>query len=222
MPAGPSLNARLYRFARSGEMKSLALQFLTATAALMIAALVLMSFTLSGLKDSRRQSEAMQDTMLEVTTVEARMLDAEGALNGYAVTGSASYQKRVSDNNVIIVQALNKLKRSVKNDPRLLQIYTATLEMNRQRMAILAGIDTPDRRAEIGARVLSAKPLSDRIRGNIWAILESQRATQRVNNSHMIQEARRSYWVAAGIVGLTFLFGALCLVLSMAASGRQR
>lgn len=216
------MNARLYRFASSGEMRNLALQFLTATAALMIAALVLMSFTLSGLKDSRRQSEAMQDTMLEVTTVETRMLDAEGALNGYAVTGSPSYQERVTNNDKLIVLALNKLKRSVKNDPILLRIYTETLELNRQRMAILAGIDTPERRDEIGARVLSAKPLSDRIRGNIWTILETQRANQRLNNSHMIQEARRSYWVAAGIVGLTFLFGALCLVLSMAASGKGR
>lgn len=222
MPAGSSLSARLARFARGSEMRGLALQLLAATAALMIAALILMSFTLSSLMDSRRQSEAMQDTMLEVTTVEARMLDAEGALNGYAVTGSQSYRKRVADNNVIVVQALNKLKRSVKNNPRLLQTYAATLEMNRQRMAILAGMDTPEHRDEIGARVLSAKPLSDRIRGNIWSILETQRAKQRLNNSQMIQEARKSYWVAAGIVGLTFLFGALCLVLSMAATGKEQ
>lgn len=222
MPAGSSLSAHLARFARGGEMRGLALQLLAATAALMIAALILMSFTLSSLMDSRRQSEAMQDTMLEVTTVEARMLDAEGALNGYAVTGSPSYQERVTNNNIIIVQALNKLKRSVKSDPRLLQTYAATLEMNRQRMAILAGMDTPEHRGEIGARVLSAKPLSDSIRGNIWSILETQRARQRLNNSQMIQEARRSYWVAAGIVGLTFLFGALCLILSMAAGSKEQ
>jgi CHASE3 domain sensor protein len=222
MQAGPSLSAHLARFARGGEMRGLALQLLTATAALMIAALILMSFTLSSLMDSRRQSEAMQDTMLEVTTVEARMLDAEGALNGYAVTGSSSYQERVTNNNKLIVQALNKLRRSVQNDPPLLRTYTETLELNRQRMAILAGLDRPERRGDIGARVLSAKPLSDRIRGNIWSILETQRTEQRLNNSHMIKEARRSYWVAAGIVGLTFLFGALCLVLSMAASGRER
>lgn len=222
MRAGRSLSARLERFAHSGAVRSLAFQLLTATAALMIAALILMSFTLSSLKDSRRQSEAMQDTMLEVTTVETRMLDAEGALNGYAVTASPSYQERVTNNNRLIVLALNKLRRSVQNDPALLRTYTETLELNRQRMAILEGMDTPEHRSETGARVLSAKPLSDRIRGNIWSILESQRARQRLNNTHMIQEARRSYWVAAGIVGLTFLFGALCLVLAMAASGRER
>lgn len=222
MQDGPSFRARLHRFARGGELRSFALQLLMATAALMIAALILMSFTLSSLMDSRRQSEAMQDTMLEVTTVEARMLDAEGSLNGYAVTGSPSYRERVTNNIQLIVLALNKLRRSVQNDEKLLQVYTSTLELNRQRMAILAGLDTPERRNEIGARVLSAKPLSDRIRGNIWAILESQRATQRRNNSQMIHEARKSYWVAAGIVGLTFMFGALCLVLSMAATGKER
>ena len=197
-------------------MQSLGLQIVAATSVLMIAALILMSVTLTNLKNSRRDSEATQDTFLQVTTIESRLMDFDGALNGYVLSRNAWYLRRMKDDHNELHDALNKLKVSVQNDSLQLQRHNAIASLVGQRDRINAYLLDPAHQGEI-ARVTalqSARVVTDDIRGRIWQVLDRERSKRRISNTAMIAQAENSFRIAVGIVVLTFLFGAACLVLS--------
>lgn len=214
--------AELQRFARSPAMQSLGLQILAATSVLMIAALILMSVTLSNLKDSRRESEAAQDTLLQITTIESRLMDFDGTLNGYALSGNAWYLRRMKDDRNELHEALNKLRVSVQNDPLQVQRHKAIAALVDRRDQLNTYLLDPVHQGEI-ARVdvvKSARVVTDDIRGRLWAVLDRERIKRRNNNIAMIAQAEESFWIAVGIVFLTFLFGSVCLVVAAAPRSR--
>ncbi|MDE2494071.1 MAG: CHASE3 domain-containing protein [Alphaproteobacteria bacterium] len=217
MQATTILKARHPLLARLGALRGPRLQFLVVNGVFTVAALILMSFTLSSLSNSRREAETTEDTMLEVTTVETRMLDYEGAQYGYVLSGSTAFRDRIDADHRELTAAMAKLRYSVRNDPPQLKKFDTIVPLMHKRNALYAMLAKPEYRGEIGNSPAAryAKKISDDIRGNLWRILKAERAKRYLNSTGMITEAERSYWIAAGIVALAFLFGAFCLALPM-------
>jgi CHASE3 domain sensor protein len=216
MAPEPFGRTHLQRLFRSGLLRSLGVPLLAVTSALMIAALVLMGMTLSNLKDSRRQSEAAQDTLLELTTIESRLMDFDGALSGYALSGIPWYQMRMKDDHSELQAALAKLGHSLRNDPEQLRRYKSIVTQIAKRDAYNAYLTKPEHRGEIARSetAQSARIVTDDIRGRLWEVLDSERTKRRLNQLALVGEAQNSFRIAVGIVLLTFVFAALCLLLS--------
>jgi CHASE3 domain sensor protein len=219
MQAITSLKTPLHLFARSGGIHGLRLQLVAVTVVLMVAALILMSFTLSSLKNSRMEAEITEDTMLEITTIETRMLDYEGAQYGYALSGSGIFRYRIDASYRQLNAAMNKLRHSLQEDPQQLRKYDTIVPLMQKRNAQYDYLAKPEHRGEIGSSPVAyhAEKISDDIRASLWQILKAERDKRYLNNTMMIAEAEKSYWIASGIVILAFLFGALCLVLPVEA-----
>jgi CHASE3 domain sensor protein len=201
-------------------LQSLGVQLLTATAVLMVAALILMSVTLSNLTNSREEAEATTDTMLEITTIETRMMENDAAINGFALSGGPFYQLRMRNNFREIQMVLGKLRRSLQNEPDQLAKFKTIVTLVRERDGLNAYLS--HHREEIGrsATARSVRTVTDRIRATLWDILKFERDKRLANHTRMIADAHQSFWISVGIVFLTFIFGAGSLVLSSAAKGK--
>ena len=214
-----SLKTELVQFSRSGAWHSLGWQVLIATAVLIVAALILISVTLSNLEQSTKESNATQDTLLQITTVESRLIEFDGALNEYALIGNPSSQTRMKHDQADLHASLIQLKRSLRNDPLQLQRYDGLMSLIGKWDALVNYLGQPEHRGEIARSPvsLSAKMVTNRIRADLWVILDRERAKRQINNSTMISQTQSGFLFAVGIVLLTFVFGALCLVLSISA-----
>ena len=145
MLSGKYLWAEVQRFSRSDFMRALGLQLLAATSVLMIAALILMRVTLSNLEKSRVESESVQDTLLQITTIESRLMDFDGAWNNYRVTGNAWFLTRITDDTNDLHAALNLLKYSLRNDPLQMQRHKAIASLVKRRDALNVYLFDPTR-----------------------------------------------------------------------------
>lgn len=210
-----SFKAKLLRFARTGGSNALGLQIFSVTVVMMVAALMLMSVSLSNLRDSRHESEVTEDTMLEITTVESRMLDFEGAQYGLAMSGAAVFQKRAAADDRELHDALDKLKRSLANEPEQSKKLNAVIPLIQKRNEIYRSFATPGHQSQTGdtPQANYAKAISDRARGTLWQILKSERHKRFSDHTEMIDEAAKSYWIAIAIVLLAMVSGGFCLLL---------
>ena len=222
MSSGKYLLDEVQRFARSDFMRSLGLQLLTVTLVLMIAALLLMSVTLSKLQENRVESEAMQDTLLEITTIESRLMDFDGAWNGYVLSGNKWYLQRITDDRNELHGALNKLRFSLLKDSLQMERYQSISALVERRDALNTYLLDPDHTGKIAniEVVQAARILPDDIRGLLWQVLDRERMKRHVNDTGMIRRAQESFWIAVGIVCLTFFFGAICVGLSLTVRSR--
>jgi CHASE3 domain sensor protein len=205
--------------AMQGGLHSLAVQIFTGTAVLMIAALILMSFTLSSLKTSHLQAEAAEDTLLEITTIESRLLASEAALNGLVISGDARYAQRIAWGRKEIDIAMAKLARSVSQDGEMAAIYRDMAGLLARRQAAFDYLADPIHHGEV-ARIGSSTAAdaehrrTSALRGRLWDLLKLERAKRLAQHTDMIAEAARSIWIAVGIVVLAILSGALSLFLA--------
>lgn len=217
------MKTHLQKFARSGAVRSLGVQLLVVTSVLLLASVIMMSMTLSNLKDSRRQSEAMQDTLLEITTIESRLMDFDGALSGYALSGIPWYQIRMKDDHNELQGALAKLGHSLKDDPEQLRRYKSIVALVQKRDAYNDYLTKPEHRDEIARSetAQAARIVTDNIRGRLWEVLDRERTKRRLNQTALVEQAEQSFWIAIGIVFLTFVSAALTLLLSNLPRERQ-
>ncbi|GAA0577325.1 hypothetical protein GCM10008942_27740 [Rhizomicrobium electricum] len=197
-----------------GGLHSLAVQIFTATAVLMIGALVLMSFSVSGLRVSRLDAEATGNTLLEITTVESRLLDSDRLLKGEVIRPNPSFPARNACICGEIDAAMKKLGRSVAGDPAATQMYRVIadrLAVRQQRFRYLvAHLDEVDRSPVATAE----QNLTTELRVRLWVLLEHERHKRFVEHADMIREAERSLWIAVGIVALAIISGAASLYLA--------
>ncbi len=206
----------LQKLSRSGTLRSLGLQLLAVTSVLLIAALILMSMTVSKLQDSRRHSEATQDTLLEITTVESRLVDFDGALDGYTLSGIPWYRKRMTDDHNEMHAALDKLGRSLHHDHGQLRHYKAIVALVAERDALDTYLSKPENRSQIAKSETARKAriITDDIRKRLWEVLEAERIKRRASQTALVEQARDSFRIAVGIVLLTFLAAALSMLVS--------
>jgi hypothetical protein len=210
-------------FVDRGGLSSLAVQIFAITAALMIASLILMSFALSSLKASRMQSEVTENTLLEITTVEARLLDSDRMLNGYAIHGDAWYAVRAEKAKKQAKAAMEKLSRSVAGDAKLFGLYKTAAARLAERQAVYDYLFLPQHRDEVANTARSAAALSERnltedVRGKLWNILLAERAKRFAQHSYLIREAQKSFWIAVGVTVLSIFTGLVNLLLIRLAS----
>lgn len=218
-----SLREWLFRIASRGALHSLVEQTTIVTAALMVAALILMSFALSSLKDARSQSETTEDALLEITTVESRLLDTDRALNGGVLHDDPWFAERIAVSRSEMRIAMDKLGRSVGNDPALVRQYKTIAERLARREKLFDYLVEPAHRSEVANVAASAAARQERaftneLRDRLWDLLRAQRAKRYAQHTAMINEASKSFWIAAGIVFLAMLSGALSLFLARAAT----
>ena len=216
-----SLKTQLSRFSRSQAWHPMALQVLIGTGVLIVAALIMMSVTLSNIKRSWTESKATQDTLLQITTIESRLIEFDGALSTYALTGNPQYQVTMKIDNAEMRASLDQLNHSLQSDPLQRQRYNALLSLFRKRNALDTYLGGPEHRGEIARSPIaqSARIVGNRIRDRLWEILMKERAARQISDAAMISQTQSSFSFAVGIVLLTFVFGALCLLLSVSAKG---
>jgi CHASE3 domain sensor protein len=203
------------------DLHSLAVQIFIGTIALMVAALILMSFTLTGFENSRMQNEAAEDTLLEITTVDARLLDSDGVLAGYVISKDPWFARRIETNRSDFRAAMAKLRHSVGNDPELYQMYQGIAERLAARQeAFEYLVQHQDEVANVARSRLaqSERSLTDELRGRLWDLLHAERAKRSEQHSQMIWEAKKSFWIAVGIVVLSMIAGAISLALTRIAT----
>jgi CHASE3 domain sensor protein len=195
-------------------LHSLAVQIFTATAVLMIGALVLMSFSVSGLKLSRLDAEATGNTLLEITTVESRLLDSDRLLKGEVINPNPHFAERYAYLRSELAAAMKKLEHSVARDPQAVQMYRAIadrLAARQQRFEYLtAHLNEVDRSPVATAE----QHLTTELRVRLWVLLEHERHKRFVEHADMIRESERSLWIAVGIVALAIISGAASLYLA--------
>lgn len=202
-----SLRAHIEAFAASESARSLRQQFLIVAAAFLVATLMTMGGTLWSLKDSLRDSEAAENTMLEITTIELRLMEDQGAVNGFALTGDGWYQRKIGDDRRDLAVAMDRLKHSLQNNPAQSLRYAQIVPLVRSQDALIAYLRQPEHRvdADWRAKALSGQRLISVIRNRLWAILMEQRAKRYANHHKMIGEATSSFWLALGIVLISVL-----------------
>lgn len=219
-----SWQERAFGSAADGGLHSLAVQIFTGTAVLMIGALILMSFTLSSLKASRSQAEAAEDTLLEITTIESRLLASDGALNGLVLSGQPHFARQIATGRKNIAIAVAKLSRSVGTDPDMAALYRDVIALLTQRAAAFDYLVAhPDEVAHFDRSdaARAEHSLTDQARGRLWDLLKLERAKRLTQHTDMIAEAERSIWIAVGIVVLAILSGTLSLFLAGLGSKRS-
>jgi CHASE3 domain sensor protein len=206
-------------------LNSLAVEIFAITSVLMIAALILMSFSLSSLKASHVQSEATEDTLLEVTTVEARLLDTDRMLNGYAVSGEGWYLVRAEKAKKEMFKAMDKLGRSIRGDAKLVGEYKTVATTIAKRQAAYDYLFQPQHRGEIAnfarsTAALAERNLTDEVRHTLWDLLRAERAKRFARHVYMIHEAQKSFWIAVGVMVLSIVSGVINLLLMHYASAK--
>lgn len=225
-PERTSTGQWLLRFARGGGLHSLATQFYIVTAVLAFAALILMNFALSSLKASRIQSEATEDTLLEITTIEARLLESDRMLSAHAISGAPRFSRGFEQSERDIRSATNKLKRSIENDPALMEKFQVIADRLEKRQTVFKYLTQPQHLSEVAhlERSTTARAehdLTEEIRAKIWDLLRAERAKRFSQHTDMIHEANKNFLITVAIVILTLLSGAANLLLAYA-GGRDR
>jgi CHASE3 domain sensor protein len=203
------LNVHFRSFAASEGARSLRQQLLIVATALLIATLMIMGATLWNLKNTLRESEAAENTMLELTTVETRLVDIYGALNGYALTADAWFPQRIAGDRVDMRVAIGKLRRSLQDNPQQLKTYGEIVSLIRTQDALTDELRQHRSEALWSAKAQSAQQMIDGIRGKLWQILIAERAQRYASDQRMIGEAKDSFWLAIGIVVIS-VFTGLC------------
>jgi len=213
-----SLWMEVQQYARSEFMHALGLQLLAATSVLMIAALILMGVSLSNLKTSRVQGEALQDTLLEITTIETRLIDFDATWNNYRDTGNVWFMTRIAEDTDDLHGALTKLAQSLRNDPVQMQRHKDLAGLVAKRDVLNRSLYDPARHAGNAPSNLTreGRETTDAIRALLWDVLRSERQKRLTNTAAVIAQAQDSFRIAIGIVFLTFFFGGICLILSTA------
>jgi len=203
-------------FTRGSELKSLGMQILAVTAVLLLAALILMSVSLSRLAESRNEIRSAEDTILEITTTESRLMDFDGVLAAHAVSDDRWYVTRMRDDRVELDEALKKLGYSLQSDSVQMQRYRILVSLVRKHNGLEDQLSRPEHRQDIvrSQTARTARILTDQIRGALWEILNAQRVKRYASYADMIAEARKSFWIAVGVVVLAFLVGWVALSLA--------
>jgi len=219
MPAQASVRRRTFGIADHGALHSLAVQIFIGTAVLMVGALILMSFAFSSLKTSRVQSEAAEDRLLEITTVESRLLDTDRLLNGYVVSNDPWYLPRIEKDRSEFRAAMRLLGQGLRNDPVLFKKFKAVEDRLAKRQALYEYLALPEHKDEVAnaARSQAARQervLTDELRDKLWDLLRAERTKRNDEHTKMIQEAQKSFWIAVGIVALSILSGLVSLLLT--------
>lgn len=193
-------------FARSGDVGSLKQQLLIITAVLVFAALILMGSTVSNLQHSLRDSEATENTILEITTIESRLLDYSGNLVNLVDTGDSLFAARMENNRKDTDVAVRRLRYSLRNAPAELREFegVAILFRERDRLADLYRTQAATERPKTIRAVVRTGNI---IRVKLWKILLAERIKRFKSHGSMIAEARKSFWLSVGIVSFTFLIG---------------
>lgn len=207
----------LFGSAVGGGLHTIAVQIFIGTAVLMVAALILMSFTLSSLKSSRVGAEATEDTLLEITTIESRLIDSNFALNGYVISHDPWFARRIPSNRSDLGLAMKKLGHSVEHDPEMTAMYMALANRLATRQRVydyLVAHPGEVARVTQSAAAQSERRLTDELRGRLWHLLKIERTKRYAEHTAMIGKATRSLWIAVGVVGLAILSGMLSLFLA--------
>jgi hypothetical protein len=188
-------------------------------------ALILMSFTISRLKASLAAGEATESTLLEITSVDSRLLDSDGVLNGYVISADPWFAHRIELNRSDFRAAMAKLGNSVDNDPELYDMYLSVKDRLAKRQAYFEYLAQPQHRKEVAnvARspaAQSERNLTDELHGRLRGLLRAERAKRNAQHTDMIHESQKSYWIAVGVVILFILSGAINLLLANAKPAR--
>jgi len=216
MQAQGSTKDRVLGIAKRGGLHSLAGQIFIGTAVLMAGALILMSFGFSSLKTSRMQAEATEDALLEITTVDSRLLDSDGVLNGYVISEDPWFARRIAANRSDFRAAMTKLGQSVRSDPELAGMYNEIADRLAKRQVHFDYLAQPEHRDEVAnvkrsAAAQAERDLTDELHGRLWDLLRAERTKRLARHTSMIQEAQQSFWIAVGIVILSIVSGAISL-----------
>jgi CHASE3 domain sensor protein len=218
--ASNSLMAKFHSFAASEGARTLSQQMLIVAAVFLIAALMTMGGTLWSFKNTVLQSEVAENTMLEITTIESRLMEIQGALNGLALTGDDWFQRRIDRDRREFGHSLEKLRRSLEDNPTQAQHYAQIVQLVQSQDTLVAALRQPERRgdADWQAKARAGMRRVDHIRALLWDILMVERAKRYAGHQTMIGEATQSFWLAVGIVALTALM-ALCVFSMRSAPG---
>ena len=217
MLAQVSIRDHVFGFAKRSGMHSLAGQIFIGTIVLMVGALILMSFGFSSLKASRIQAEATEDTLLEITSIDARLLESDGALNGYVIGQDPWFARRIATDRSDFRAVMKKLGHSVSNNPQLYDMYKAVADSLAQRQAQFEYlVQHRDEVAHVdrSAAAQAERSLTVETRKRLWDLLFAERTKRFAQHTAMIHEAQQSFWIAVGIVILSIISGAISLLLA--------
>lgn len=209
-----SWKQRLSNSTVHGGLHSLAVQIFTATAVLMIGALVLMSFSLSGLKTSRHDAEATENTLLEITTVESRLIDSDRLLRAHVISENPRFAARDAVIRSEIAAAMRKLGRSVARDPAAALIYQGICRRLAARQQLFGYLTEHLDEVDRSPVAATEQTLTNDLRIRLWRLLTLERTRRVAEHTGMIREAERSLWIAIGIVALAIISGAASLFLA--------
>jgi hypothetical protein len=180
----------------------------------MIGALVLMSFSLSGLKDSRLGAEATENTLLEITTVESRLLDSDRLLRSHVISANPDFAARNAAIGSEIDASMKKLGRSVARDPAATRMYQGIARRLADRQHFFGYLTEHLDEVDQSPVAALEHTLTIDLRIRLWKLLTLERNKRYAEHSVMIREAERSLWIAIGIVALAVLSGAASLYLA--------
>jgi hypothetical protein len=197
-------------------LHSLAGQIFIGTITLMVAALILMSIALRSFESSRMQTEAAEDTLLEITTIDARLLDSDGALTGFVISNDPWFAHRMATDRSDFRVAMTKLGHSVGSNPELYRLYQGIADRLARRQENFEYL--AQHPGEVAHVAQSERNLTDELRGRLWDLLRAERAKRYDQHTQMIWEAKKSFWIAAGIVTLSIIAGAISLALTRIAA----
>lgn len=216
-------HSRLRRLALGEEGQALRQQLFSAAAALLIATLVLMGTSLANLRSSLQESEAAEDCMLEITTIESRLVDFDRALGAYALTGDARYQVFMDNTYSELGIAAAKLHHSLQNKPEQLKTYEQLAGMLHEWQTLARELRKPEHRNDLSKLPAwrAEKRLIAQARGKLWQILSPERINRYANNRKMIAEARSSFWLAVVFIVIS-LFASLAFFGIRNAAGEVR
>lgn len=225
MQAPKTVTEKLVGLVGYSGLMPLASQFFTVVAVLMAAALILMRFTLYGLKDSRAQGEATEDTLLEITTVDSRLIDSDFALNGYVLHPDPWFAARIASVRADTAAAMAKLQHSVAHDGDLAAQFRSIADAMKQRQALYDYLAQPQHQREVAdlagsAAAKAEHDATDGLRGRLWTLLRDERIKRQEKYDRVIAQAEHSFWIATAVVVLAMVSGAVNLLLMRAAARR--
>ncbi len=202
-------HSRLRRLAIGEECRALRQQLFSAAAALLIATLVLMGTSLANLRSSLQESQAAEDSMLEITTIETRLVDFDRALAAYGLTGDQKFQVYMTQLNMQLWDAAAKLRHSLQKTPPQLKRYDEIAGMVNKWQSLVNDLRRPDHRGDIGKSQawIEEKRIIYTARGKLWQILMSERTSRYANNRKMIAEAQSSFWLAVVFIVISLVAG---------------
>jgi CHASE3 domain sensor protein len=226
MPSLPLSSHGLHILVRRGHLRQVGTQMLAVAAALLLSAVLLLGVNVSALYKSFAWVQRTNDTLVQISEIEMRLIGNELTVRGYALTDDPVFLTYQKSEQLQMTTAMRKLAALVAEEDSQIGRFAKLRNSVDQRMSLFAYLTGlgPGHAQDVKAAILDHEKRV--VMRDTRALLADMRAQELKllvqRQAETAHKATRTYGLAIGIVILAFVFSALGLAFMLYGRSTQR